>query len=180
MKANAIYNGVNLTGKYVAWATSMQLDSSGDPYLGFVVVDNLTGAYGDNLEYYYAHFNGSTWQVSRVGYAGYPLYNGQNQYAGLIAVDPIDPDKISFRPTSTRRPGCALGLRPPALADPGRDQLQRWRFLGLVAAHRHFVRQYSSRRRRRWRDGGRRRGTGELHELHGLQHVDGGPGAIHF
>ena len=126
VKANAIYNGVNLTGKYVAWATSMQLDSSGDPYLGFVVVDNLTGAYGDNLEYYYAHFNGSTWQVSRVGYAGYPLYNGQNQYAGLMAVDPIDPDKIFISADVNPTTGAAL---------LGPDGLQHWQILEGISSN---------------------------------------------
>ncbi|HEY2760614.1 MAG TPA: BNR-4 repeat-containing protein, partial [Pirellulales bacterium] len=94
VKANQNFNGVNLTGKYVGWASSMQLDGSGNPYLGFVVVDNLNGAYGNDLEYYFAHFNGAAWQVSRVGYAGLPLYNSQNQYAGLMAVDPLDPNKI--------------------------------------------------------------------------------------
>ena len=94
VKANQNFNGVDLTGKYVGWASSMQLDSSGDPYLGFVVVDNLNGAYGNDLEYYYAHFNGALWKVSRVGFAGLPLYSSQNQYAGLMAVDPLDPNKI--------------------------------------------------------------------------------------
>jgi autotransporter-associated beta strand protein len=94
VKANAVYNGVDLTGKYVGWASSMQLDSAGDPYVGFVVVDNTTGAYGNDLEYYYAHFDGASWQVHRVGYAGLPLYNGQNQYAGLMTVDPLDPNRI--------------------------------------------------------------------------------------
>ncbi len=120
VKANTTYNGVNLTGKYVAWATSMQLDSSGDPYLGFVVVDNLTGAYGNNLEYYYAHFNGTTWQVSRVGYAGLPLYNGQNQYAGLLAVDPLDPDKIFISADVNPTTGAAL---------LGPDGQQHWQIL---------------------------------------------------
>jgi hypothetical protein len=94
VKANQNFNGVNLVGKSVGWASSMQLDQSGDPYLGFVVIDNLNGAYGNDLEYYYAHFNGGAWQVKHVGFAGLPLYNGQNQYAGLMAVDPSDPNKV--------------------------------------------------------------------------------------
>ncbi len=108
VEANAVYNGVNLTGKYVGWATSMHLDSSGKPYLGFVVVDNLTGAYGNDLEYYYAHLVGNSWQVSRVGYAGYPLYNGQNQYAGLMAVDPTNPNTIYVSADVSPATGAAL------------------------------------------------------------------------
>jgi fibronectin-binding autotransporter adhesin len=108
VKANAVYNGIDLTGKYVGWATSMQLDSSGKPYLGFVVVDNTTGAYGNDLEYYYAHLVGNSWEVSRVGYAGYPLYNGQNQYAGLMAVDPTNPNTIYFSADVNPATGASL------------------------------------------------------------------------
>ncbi len=88
------YTNVNLTGKYVGWASSMDLDSIGNPYMGIVAVGNLNGGFGNDLSYYYAHFNGTSWQVSDVGFAGMPLYNGQNQYAGLLAVDPLNPDKI--------------------------------------------------------------------------------------
>ncbi|HZZ26974.1 MAG TPA: BNR-4 repeat-containing protein [Pirellulales bacterium] len=102
-KANGVAaDGFNLSGTssfgagYVGWASSMQLDSSGNPYLGFVVVRNLNGAYGNDLEYDFAHLVGGAWQVSRVGYAGLPLYNSQNQYAGLLAVDPLNPNKIYF------------------------------------------------------------------------------------
>lgn len=90
------YTNVNLTGAYVGWASSMTLDTSGNPYLGFITVNNLNGDYGNDLSYYYAHFTGGSWQVSFVGYAGLPLYNGQNQYAGLLAVDPDNPDKLYF------------------------------------------------------------------------------------
>jgi hypothetical protein len=88
------YTNVNMTGKYVGWASSMNLDSNGNPYMGIVAVGNLNGGFANDLSYYYAHFNGTSWQVSSVGFAGLPLYNGQNQYAGLMAVDPLDPNKI--------------------------------------------------------------------------------------
>jgi hypothetical protein len=100
-KANGIAaDGFNLSSSspygagYVAWASSMELDAAGQPYLGIVTVRNLTGAYGNDLEYDYGHLVNGAWQVSRVGYAGLPLYNSQNQYAGLITVDPLDPDKV--------------------------------------------------------------------------------------
>jgi hypothetical protein len=102
-KANGIASdGFNLSSTssfgagYVGWASSMQLDSTGNPYIGIVVVRNLNGGYGNDLEYDYAHFVSGSWQVARVGYAGLPLYNSQNQYAGLMAVDPLNPNKIYF------------------------------------------------------------------------------------
>ena len=48
------------------------------------------------FEYGYAHLVGGSWKVSRVCYAGYALYSSQNQYAGLIAVDPLDYNKVYF------------------------------------------------------------------------------------
>ncbi len=120
VKANAVYNGIDLTGKYVGWASSMQLDSGGKPYLGFVVVNNLTGAYGSNLEYYYAHLVGGSWKVSRVGYAGLPLYNGQNQYAGLMAVDPTNPNNIFISADVNPVTDAAL---------VGPDGIQHWQIL---------------------------------------------------
>ena len=93
VKANAIYNGVNLTGKYIGWASSMQLDTAGDPYLGFVAVDNLTGASGNDLEYYYAHFNGSGSKSRGSAHAGYPLYSSRP----ICRIDggrSVGPDKI--------------------------------------------------------------------------------------
>jgi hypothetical protein len=102
VKEDQNFNGFNLSSTspygagYVGWASSMALDSSGNPYLSFVVVRNLNGDYGNDLEYDYAHFINGSWQVSRVGYAGLPLYNGQNQYAGLMAVDPLNPNIVYF------------------------------------------------------------------------------------
>jgi hypothetical protein len=83
----------SMVGKAVSWASSMRLDSFGNPYIGIVVRDNLNDAVGNDLEYYFAHFNGSIWQVSRMGYAGNPLYSGQPNYAGLITLDPYDSNK---------------------------------------------------------------------------------------
>ncbi len=120
VKANAVYNGIDLTGKYVGWASSMQLDSGGKPYIGFVVVDNLTGGYGNNLEYYFAHLVGGSWKVSRVGYAGLPLYNGQNQYAGLMAVDPTNPNNVYISADDNPVTDAAL---------VGPDGVQHWQIL---------------------------------------------------
>ena len=101
-KANAVVNNFDLSSSspygagYAAWGSSMCLDNTGNPYLGFVVMRNTTMAYGNNLEYAYARLVGGSWKVSRIGYAGYALYSGQDQYAGLIAVDPFDPNKVYF------------------------------------------------------------------------------------
>jgi hypothetical protein len=113
-KDNTNYNGLDLSASstygagYAPWGSSMQLDSSGKPYFGFVICRSRAMAYGNNLEYGYAHLVGGTWKVSRICYAGYALYSGQNQYAGLIAVDPLDPNKVYFSTNVNPQTGADL------------------------------------------------------------------------
>jgi hypothetical protein len=113
----------NMTGKAVSWASDFELDSSGKPYAGIVVRNNLTDAVGANtLEYYFAHLIGSTWQVSRLGFGGAPLYSGQPNYAGLIALDSVDPNKLYISSNVDPTTGATL---------LGPDSLQHWQiFMG--------------------------------------------------
>jgi hypothetical protein len=131
VKANANVNGYNLTSSspygagYAPWGSSMLLDDIGNPYMGFVVMRNLNGAYGNNLEYGYARLVNGVWKVSRIGYAGYGLYSSQNQYAGLIAVDALDPNKVYF----------SANVNPSTGADLlGPDGKRHWQiFQGVTA-----------------------------------------------
>lgn len=79
-----------------SWASDMELDSSGNPFLVFSVRKNNSGDtfVANSLDYYYAKWNGSAWQTHRMGFAGSPLYNSQNDYAGLAALDPADPNTV--------------------------------------------------------------------------------------
>lgn len=114
--ANTNYNGLDLSGSsaygagYTPWASTMRLDASGKPYFGFVIMRSLTGSYGSNLEYGYAHLVGNSWIVKRIAYAGLPLQSdkSQNQYAGLIAVDPLDYNKVYISANVDPATGAAL------------------------------------------------------------------------
>jgi BNR repeat-containing family member len=85
------------SGNSVAsWASSVTLDANGNPALVFSVrKNNPSDAFvANSLDYYYAHWDGQAWQTHRMGYAGSPLYNSQNDYAGLAAIDPGDPNTV--------------------------------------------------------------------------------------
>jgi hypothetical protein len=79
-----------------SWASDIKLDSSGNPFLVFSVRKNNPGDafIANSLDYYYARWNGAAWQTHRMGYAGSPLYNSQNDYAGLAALDPLNPNTV--------------------------------------------------------------------------------------
>ena len=72
----------------VGWTTDIQLDSNGYPYCAFSVQMNqdLT-----DLRYWYARYDGSSWHVNEMAYAGSALYSAESDYTGLVALDPADP-----------------------------------------------------------------------------------------
>jgi autotransporter-associated beta strand protein len=59
-------------------------------------VDAVTGsAWSDaRIYYYYARWTGTNWQKRFIAQAGRPLYNGQPDYGGGMALDPQDPNTI--------------------------------------------------------------------------------------
>lgn len=84
----------------VAWTTDIELDSSGHPYTAFSV--QVDGA-GDRTKrdsarnsidhrYYYARFDGTRWNTHQMAFAGTRLYPDEDDYTGLVALDPQDPD----------------------------------------------------------------------------------------
>jgi hypothetical protein len=89
-----IYSG---SGNSVAsWPTDMELGPDGKPSIVFSVRKNDPGdAYvANSLDYYYTRWNGTAWQTHRMGYAGSPLYSSQNDYSGLAAIDPANPNIV--------------------------------------------------------------------------------------
>jgi hypothetical protein len=46
------------------------------------------------IYYYYARWTGTSWQKRFIAQAGRPLYNGQPDYGGGMAIDPVDSNVI--------------------------------------------------------------------------------------
>lgn len=86
----------------VAWTSDIQLDEKGYPYIAFSVTkDPLalgetknTQEGGFDHRYHYARWDGKQWNDYEIAYAGTRLYPGENEYTGLIALHPKDPDVV--------------------------------------------------------------------------------------
>ncbi len=86
----------------VAWTVDLELDRYGDPYAVFSVqVDGANrrgtrgaGDAGQDHRYYYARFDRKGWHVHEMAFAGTRLYPNEDDYTGLVALDPEDPDVV--------------------------------------------------------------------------------------
>ena len=82
----------------VAWTIDLHLNKNGKPYTVFSVQKDSagmrTGSGGEDIRYYFAKFNGKDWQVNEIAYAGSKLYSGEDDYSGLAALDPQNPDRM--------------------------------------------------------------------------------------
>lgn len=82
----------------VAWTVDLEIDAGGNPYAAFSVqVDGAGlpgGEGGADHRYYYARWNGLAWTCHALAYAGSRLYAGEDDYTGLVALDPEEPDVV--------------------------------------------------------------------------------------
>jgi hypothetical protein len=80
-----------------AWCWEIAYQSNGPPACVFQAkVDNVTGTFWSDarIYYYYARWTGTNWQKRFIAQAGRPLYNGQPDYGGGIALDPQDVNTV--------------------------------------------------------------------------------------
>ena len=79
------------------WGWEIAYQTNGAPVCVFQAkVDNVTGPswLDARIYYYYARWTGTNWQKRFIAQAGRPLYNGQPDYGGGMALDPLDPNTI--------------------------------------------------------------------------------------
>jgi autotransporter-associated beta strand protein len=80
-----------------AWCWEIAYQTNGWPVCVFQAkVDNVTGTnwFDARIYYYYARWTGTNWQKRFIAQAGRPLYDGQPDYGGGMALDPQDPNTI--------------------------------------------------------------------------------------
>lgn len=81
----------------VGWAVDLEVDARGYPYSVFSVQRNAQDRGklpGLDHRYHYARFDGTSWSVSEIAYAGSSLYDNEQDYTGLAALDPNDPNYL--------------------------------------------------------------------------------------
>lgn len=97
-----VYDGNASTRTNVAWTSDIALDEDGYPYIAFSVTKDPirlgetknTKEGGFDHRYHYARWDGQRWHQYEIAYAGSRLYAGENEYTGLIALHPQDPDVV--------------------------------------------------------------------------------------
>ncbi|MCF7669686.1 MAG: BNR repeat-containing protein [Verrucomicrobia bacterium] len=75
----------------VAWTIDIELDAEGNPYIAFSVQKNRDD---QDHRYYYARWSDNGWHVNQMTYAGSCLYDPENDYTGLVALHPDDPNVV--------------------------------------------------------------------------------------
>ena len=80
----------------VAWMADIELDRDAHPYVLFSTqIDGRglpRGQGGMDLRYDYARWDGTSWHTEEIAQAGRRLYAGEDDYSGLGALDPKNPD----------------------------------------------------------------------------------------
>ena len=74
-----------------AWTIDVAIDDAGLPYAVFQARAEDNNA---DHRFFYAKFNGSNWAVHELAKAGGFLYAVEDDYTGLVALDPHDPNRL--------------------------------------------------------------------------------------
>lgn len=86
--ANTVVDGTSMQR---AWTVDLEIDGNGRP-VG--VFQARAGGNALDHRFFYSRWDGDEWQVHPLGYAGSNLYAAENDYTGLVAIDPDDPDTV--------------------------------------------------------------------------------------
>jgi hypothetical protein len=97
----------------VAWTIDLHLDKDDRPYCAFSVQKNSARGRGElgapedgqDHRYYYARWDGKRWHVYEMAYGGTRLYPGEDDYTGLVALHPHDPETVFISTNSNPKTG---------------------------------------------------------------------------
>lgn len=110
-----------------AWCWEIATQHAGPPVAVFTVQrDNVMGPTweGDRIYYYYARWTGTSWQKRFIAHAGRALYDREDDYAGGICVDPMQPHVI-YLSSNARNPFDLTTTTNVPLSDSRRYELWR-------------------------------------------------------
>lgn len=74
-----------------AWTIDVAVDDDGRPY---AILQARAGDNDEDHRYFYARFDGKQWETHEAAQAGGYLYQRENDYTGLAALAPGDPNRL--------------------------------------------------------------------------------------
>jgi len=84
----------------VAWCNAIEINEDGHPVVAYSVQKNSAGMKvgtgGNDHRYRYAWFDGTRWHDNEVGFGGSRLYPREDDYTGLITIDPQKTNSVYF------------------------------------------------------------------------------------
>lgn len=93
----------------VAWCCDLHLDEQGRPHAVYSVQKNSAGLAagqgGEDHRYRYARWDGAQWHDYEVAYAGSRLYPHEDDYTGLISLDPDNLNHVYISTNANPRTG---------------------------------------------------------------------------
>lgn len=96
-----------------AWPTDLHVDAHGNPYAIFSTRENeasTNGKESDAHRFWYARYDGREWHVHKLAQAGARLYDKEQDYTGLAALDPHNANRLFISTTIDPRDDKALGV----------------------------------------------------------------------
>ena len=83
---------------HVGWPCDAELDAQGRPRVVYSVQVGSGGKprpeHGHDHRFRFARWDGARWRDAEIAFAGTKLYAGEDDYTGLAALDPDDPDAL--------------------------------------------------------------------------------------
>jgi len=121
----------------VAWMADVEIDDNDQPVIAFSVQKDGRGKPrgdgGFDHRYHLARYGPSGWQQHEIAYAGQRLYAGEDDYTGVVAIDPRRTSSTwSYPPTLILNRGNRLSAVQTKNATMNFLKVSRW------TAARHF------------------------------------------
>lgn len=96
----------------VAWMADVEIDDNDQPVIAFSVQKDgrgkPQGSGGRDHRYHLARFGPDGWRQHEIAYAGERLYAGEDDYTGLVAIDPEDVDYLVISTNADPTSGAPL------------------------------------------------------------------------
>ncbi|MBB6429237.1 glycoside hydrolase family 88 protein [Algisphaera agarilytica] len=85
-----VFDGSGASGR--GWVWDLEYDRAGQPYGAFI--SSPSGDIGTDMRYWTARLIDGEWQTEEIAFAGSNLYPKEQHYAGGIALDPHDDQRV--------------------------------------------------------------------------------------